>query len=67
LAAYGYPASKVRADRWGLAQLLNHLSLRNFDLLTPDLKDDIANYYSDLNASFATKKSTDEWQMTRHD
>jgi len=28
------------------------------------LKDDIANYYSDLNAPFATKKSTDGWQTT---
>ena len=46
------------------AQLLHHLSLRNFDLLTPALKDDIANYYSDLNAPFATKKSTDGWQIT---
>ncbi len=46
------------------AQLLHHLSLRNFDLLTPDLKDAITNYYSDLNAPFATKKSTDGWQIT---
>ena len=46
------------------AQLLHRLSQHNFDLLTPDLKDDIANYYSDLNAPFATKKSTDGWQTT---
>lgn len=56
--------AKYKLTDAAYAQLLHRLSQRNFDLLTPDLKDDIANYYSDLNAPFATKKSTDAWQMT---
>jgi hypothetical protein len=32
------------------AQLLHHLSLRNFDFLTPEPKDDVANHYFDLKA-----------------
>jgi hypothetical protein len=46
------------------AQLLHRLSLRNFDLLTPDLKDDITNYYSNLGVPFATKKSESQWRAT---
>jgi hypothetical protein len=46
------------------AKLLHRLSLRSFDLLTPELKDNITNYYADLNAPFATKKSKDQWKMT---
>ncbi len=46
------------------AQLLHRLSLRSFDLLTPELKENVTSYYSDLNAPFATKKSTDRWKTT---
>jgi len=46
------------------AQLLHRLTLRKFDLLTPELKDNVTNYYSNLNAPFATKKSKDQWKMT---
>jgi hypothetical protein len=57
------PTEYELTDR-AYAQLLHHLSLRNFDSLTADPKDDIAKYYSDLNEPFATKRSTDRWQMT---
>lgn len=46
------------------AQLLHRLSARRFDLVTPDLKENITSYYADLNAPFATKKSRDEWKTT---
>lgn len=46
------------------AQLLHRLSLRNFDLLTPDIKDDITNYYSNLSVPFVTKKSRGHWKLT---
>ena len=46
------------------AQLLHRLSLRNFDLLTPDIKDDITNYYSNLDVPFANKKSRGQWKAT---
>ena len=43
------------------ATLLHKLAKRNFDLLTPDLRDNILGFYGDLNADFATKKKPDEW------
>jgi hypothetical protein len=46
------------------AKLLHRLSLRSFDLLTPELKDNITNYYADLNAPFATRQSKDQWKVT---
>jgi hypothetical protein len=46
------------------AKLLHRLSLRSFDLLTPELKENITNYYADLNAPFATRKSKDQWKTT---
>lgn len=46
------------------AKLLHRLSLRSFDLLTPDLKDNITNYYADLSAPFTTKRSKEQWKTT---
>lgn len=49
------------------AKLLHRLSLRSFDLVTPELKENITSYYADLNAPFATKKSKGEWKTTLHE
>jgi hypothetical protein len=46
------------------AQLLHRLSLRHFDLLTPQLKENITTYYVDLDAPFATRKSKHQWKIT---
>jgi len=46
------------------ADLLDRLWSRKFDLLTPGLKDNILNFYVDLNASFDTKKSPSRWQRS---
>ena len=43
---------------------LHRLSLRSFDFVTPELKENITSYYADLNAPFATKKSKGEWKTT---
>jgi zinc dependent phospholipase C len=44
------------------AKLLGQLSDRKFDLTTPDLRDDILQFYSDLSAPIETKKDKDRWQ-----
>lgn len=44
------------------ATLLHKLAKRNFDLLTPDLRDNILGFYGDLSADFATKKKADDWK-----
>jgi Zinc dependent phospholipase C len=46
------------------AQLLHRLSSRHFDLLTPQLKENITTYYVDLDAPFATRKSKHQWKTT---
>lgn len=57
------PAEYELTDK-AYAQLLHRLSLRNFDLLTPDIRDDLTNYYSNLDVPFATKKSRGQWKAT---
>jgi uncharacterized protein (DUF433 family) len=44
------------------AQLLGQLTTRKFDLTTPELRDDILHFYSDLSAPIETKKYTTHWQ-----
>jgi uncharacterized protein (DUF433 family) len=44
------------------AKLLGQLSKHNFDRTTPQLRDNILNFYSDLSASFDTKKNRTEWK-----
>ena len=44
------------------ATLLQKLAKRNFDLLTPQLRDNILQFYGDLQADFATKKKPDDWK-----
>ena len=57
----------TRPGEYGLtdkayATLLHKLAKRNFDLLTPDLRDNILHFYGDLSADMETKHHPDEWQ-----
>ncbi len=44
------------------AQLLAQLTARKFDLTTPDLRDNILHFYSDLSAPNDAKKDKNRWQ-----
>jgi hypothetical protein len=44
------------------AKLLGHLAARKFDQTTPELRDDILHFYSDLSAPIETKKDDVRWQ-----
>jgi hypothetical protein len=44
------------------AKLLGQLAARNFDLTSPDLRDNILNFYSDLSLPLETKKDSARWQ-----
>jgi hypothetical protein len=44
------------------AKLLAQLAKRKFDQTTPDLRDDILHFYSDLSAPIETKKDSARWQ-----
>ncbi len=44
------------------ASLLAHLSQRKFDLASPDLRENILEFYSDLSAPVETKKNLTDWQ-----
>ena len=44
------------------ATLLHQLARRNFDLLTPELRDNIIQFYADLSADFDTKKKANDWK-----
>jgi len=44
------------------AKLLSQLAGRKFDLTTPDLRDNIMAFYSDLSIPIETKKNPGEWQ-----
>src|ERR1700680_569986 len=44
------------------AMLLARMSARKFDLTTPELRDDILHFYSDLSAPIETKKDAAHWQ-----
>jgi len=44
------------------ATLLAQLSKRNFDLTSPELRDNILQFYSDLSAPIETKKDQARWQ-----
>lgn len=44
------------------ARLLNQLSDRKFDQLTPDLRDNILEFYSDPSAAINTKKDPEAWK-----
>ena len=44
------------------AKLLTQLTARKFDLTTPDLRENILHFYSDLSAPIETKKDPAHWQ-----
>jgi hypothetical protein len=44
------------------ATLLHKLAGRNFDLLTPTMRDNILQFYSDPKADLATRKKPKDWQ-----
>jgi hypothetical protein len=44
------------------AKLLTQLSKRKFDLTTPELRDNILQFYSDSSAAIDTKKDAGDWQ-----
>ena len=46
------------------AKFLNKLAKRKFEDVTPDIRQNILSFYSDLNAPIATKKDKDDWRHT---
>jgi uncharacterized protein (DUF433 family) len=44
------------------AKLLDQLAGKKFDRTTPELRDNILDFYSDLSASIKTKKDQDDWK-----
>jgi hypothetical protein len=44
------------------AKLLGHLAERKFDLTSPELRDNILDFYSDLSLPLETKKDAARWQ-----
>ena len=44
------------------AELLEHLTSRKFDLTTPELRNNILNFYADLSVPIETKKNPARWQ-----
>jgi hypothetical protein len=42
--------------------LLAQVTQRKFDLTTPELRDDILHFYSDLSVAIDTKKDATQWQ-----
>ena len=49
------------------AKLLGQLTVRKFDLTSPDLRDNILNFYSDLSLPLETKKDPSRWQSVLTD
>jgi hypothetical protein len=47
------------------AHLLDQLAGRNFDQITPELRTNILQFYSDPNAPIATKKKPADWEKTQ--
>jgi len=44
------------------AKLLSQLAERKFDRITPELRDNILNFYADLSLPLETKKDSARWQ-----
>jgi hypothetical protein len=44
------------------AKLLGQLTARKFDLTSPELRNNILNFYSDLSLPLETKKDSAQWQ-----
>lgn len=48
------------------ARLVKELARKNFDTVSPELKYNILEYYSDLSRPIETKKHKHEWEVTLH-
>jgi len=57
------PAEYSLADKT-YAKLLDDLSRNNFATLTPELRSNILDFFSDLNAPYHTKKNRKQWART---
>ncbi len=60
----------TKAGEYGLtdnayARLLNELAEKNFDSVSPELRDNILSFYQDPNASVATKRNPSAWSKTQ--
>ena len=60
----------TKAGEYGLtdnayARLLDELGEKNFDSLSPELRDDILSFYRDPDASLATKRNASAWSKTQ--
>jgi hypothetical protein len=68
LADYDFDSGKeTKAAEYSLtdetyAKLLGQLAERKFDLTSPDLRDNILQFYADLSVAIETKKDKDRWQ-----
>ncbi len=60
----------TKAGEYGLtdnayARLLDELAEKNFDSITPELRENILSFYQDPNASVATKRNPSAWSKTQ--
>jgi hypothetical protein len=58
-------AGEYRLTDSTYAKLLDESATRNFDQMSPALRENILAFYSDPNAPVATKKKPKEWKKTR--
>jgi hypothetical protein len=57
-------AGEYRLTDEAYSKLIRKLDERKFDLLTPELRADILQFYADPKAQIATKKDAEQWQKT---
>jgi hypothetical protein len=58
-------AGEYRLTDNAYANLLDRLSRKNFEQISPELQQNILSFYKDENAPLATKKKAAAWQKTR--
>jgi hypothetical protein len=57
-------AGEYRLTDEAYSKLIRKLDERKFDLLTPELRADVLQFYADPKAQIATKKDSEQWQKT---
>ena len=57
-------AGEYRLTDQAYSKLIRKLDERKFDLLTPELRADVLQFYVDPKAQIATKKDAEQWQKT---
>jgi hypothetical protein len=60
-------AGEYRLSDDAYANLLDRLSRKNFEQLSPQLQENILTFYKDENAPLATKRKASAWQKTREE